>query len=53
MNLIPEMAMQSTSKVPPAWMPSFEKRGYPFHVRLSDVGVWWRLARKNTKLTTI
>ena len=40
LNMTPEMAMQSTSKVPPAWMPSFEKRGYPFHVWLADVGVW-------------
>jgi len=35
-----EMAMQSTSKVPPYWAPGLERRGYPFKTWLTDVGIW-------------
>ena len=35
-----ETAMQSTTKVPPAWDPRLEKRGYPFRIWLLDVAMW-------------
>ena len=35
-----ETAMASTTKVPPAWDPRLEKRGYPFRVWLLDVAMW-------------
>ena len=34
-----ETAMQSTTKVPPAWDPRLEKRGYPFRIWLLDVAM--------------
>ena len=30
----------STSKVPPAWEPALELRGYPFRVWIQDLDVW-------------
>ena len=35
-----ETAMQSTTKVPPAWDPRLEKRGYPFRIWMLDVATW-------------
>ena len=35
-----ESAMQSTTKVPPAWDPRLEKRGYPFRIWMLDVATW-------------
>ena len=35
-----EVFGHSTSKVPPYWEPSFEKRGYPFKVWVKDLHVW-------------
>ena len=33
-------AMQSTTKVPPAWDPCLEKRGYPVRIWILDVAMW-------------
>ena len=35
-----DSAMQSTTKVPQAWDPRLEKRGYPFRIWMLDVATW-------------
>ena len=35
-----DTAMQPTSKLPPAWYPRLEKRGYPFRIWLMDLAIW-------------
>ena len=35
-----EVAMQSTSKIPPYWTPTLEKKGYPFSVWKRDIELW-------------
>ena len=32
--------MQSTSKIPPYWTPTLEKKGYPFSVWRRDIELW-------------
>ena len=39
-NVDAASAMQSTSKVPPYWEPSLERRGYPMRTWIQDIGIW-------------
>ena len=39
-NVDAASAMQSTSKVPPYWEPSLERRGYPMRTWMQDIGIW-------------
>ena len=35
-----QLAMQSTSKIPPYWAPLLETKGYPFSVWAKDIELW-------------